>query len=533
MLRAITVLVILLAQAPQAENTGVIRGRVVEKESGHPLPRAAVALRPPSGGAQQAITDERGEFEFTRLSPGPHTLLASAGEYRASHVTMPYVRPGDSQGSPVFLMKAGEVRDGVEVALPRALAISGRVVDDAGNPAANVVVNMRIVKSVAGFVAGQPPVTDDRGAFRVFGVPAGRYVLCADPQLGPAFGRVLTRRPQHVRTCTGEISVTQEDVSGVMVTLGKVETYTLRGRLIGEDGNVPAPSGITLMQTDESRIRSTSSQQERSVDGSFVISEVPPGTYELSAYGGFRPWIKPEDASQRQWGGMTIEVSTADVDGVVLQLARGASLRGRVVYADSRPADPVRALEVRAEPVGFRSGMRPTALPATVGDDDVFELSGLFGPLTLRVNAPRGYVVKSITYRGRDIHQVPTVFGGDRANEAVVVLTNRLGELSGRVLDPSGAPAPSAWVLYFPADPARWSAFGSGIRQHVTNGRYRMWQLPAGEYFVAAVDSDMSRYSASDYDRLSKVAERVILGEAERRTIDLTVRSIPRVPDAP
>jgi hypothetical protein len=144
------------------------------------------------------------------------------------------------------------------------------------------------------------------------------------------------------------------------------------------------------------------------------------------------------------------------------------------------------------------------------------------------VQVPRGHVVKSITYRGRDIHQVPTVFGGDPAHEAIVLLTKPVSEVSGRLLDQSGAPAPAAWVLSFPADPARWKAYGGGIRQRVTNGRYRIPELAAGEYFVAAVTNDLSQLSESDYEQFSKVAERVVLADGERRSLDLRVASVER-----
>ena len=475
MLPAIVMLVSLVAQAtPQPGNTGLIRGRVIEKETGRPLPRAMVALRPSSGSAQQAIADERGEFEFNRLAPGSHTLVGAAGEHRATHVTTPYSRPGDRYGSPFLVLKAGEVLTDVEIALPRAMAISGQVVDDVGAPLANVVLHLRIVESTPGFVFGESPSTDDRGHFRAFGIPTGRYIVCADPDLGPSFTQVRVRRTQHAHSCSGEVVLTNDAVAGVVIQLPRVPTYTIRGRVIGADGNLPTPTGITLARIEVERQRTVSSPQFGD-DGSFVISDIVPGKYELSAFGGFRP-DQPVDPSQRQWTGMSIDISTADVDGVVLQLSRGATLRGRVIYEDPPASpDPVRGLEVRAEPMGFRTARLPTAIPAEVGDDGRFALSGLFGPLALRVSMPRGHLVKSIAYRGRDIHQVPTVFLGDPAHEAVVLLTGRVCELSGR---------------------GTWTTRG---RRRLPRGCCRFPPIPRGGRRTVAVFASASRMAATAF----------------------------------
>jgi hypothetical protein len=434
----------------------------------------------------------------------------------------------------MLMLAAGDVRTGLEIALPRARVISGRIVDDSGTPLARVNIELLIDGTEArdGLTI---PTTDDRGMFRIYGVPSGRYVLCADPRLGASFAVAITKRSQYVRTCypsavdraaAGVLVVANEDVQGVEIRLQKVATYTISGIVLGAMGNPPASTTVSLTRIHTTGSSSTSTPL--SADGTFKVSQLVPGTYELSArLGGFEGHLSRPGDPEREWAGVQFEITTADVDGILLQMTRGATLKGRVSLEDPPGDAERRPVEVRAEPIAFRSGGMPTAVPVEASQDGRFTLTGLFGPVVLRASPPRGYVVKSVMYRGREIIDQAVEISGDAAHEAEIVLTNRTSELSGRVLDVQGNPAAEAWILYFPVDPARWKAFSGGIRQRVTTGRYRIAELPAGEYYVAAVRGDQWRIRTEDYEPLSKVAERITITERERRTADLTVVARP------
>ena len=100
--------------------------------------------------------------------------------------------------------------------------------------------------------------------------------------------------------------------------------------------------------------------------------------------------------------------------------------------------------------------MGPPAF-AQVKPDLTFELSGLFGPLTVQVgNPPRGWIAKSIRFKGEDIIDTLYDFTNARASDPMeIVLTNQGRPISGRVTNDRGEAASEVMVLLIPADPAR------------------------------------------------------------------------------
>lgn len=525
-------------QEPPSRGTATIRGRVIEKESGAPLARAVVSLRGMSRGVvEQNFTNDEGAFEFRQLAAGSYELRASAGEYRATHVSISY-RPSTRPGlGPPLQLKDGEERTDIVVALPRAYAISGRVTDEDGTPLANVQITLPRTSFSTDAYDGRPRTTDDNGAFRLYGLGPGRYTICADAGRGPSFDRQSARRLRYVRTChpsatdaseATEVPLVQGDVDGVEIRMQRRPLFIVAGHVVTADGTPPDNAQIHLTRIEGLGASGTGTRL--AANGSFRVSDVVPGTYEVSAQFGRSERSFEPDERQPQWGGVRFDVTTADVDGIVVTLKRGAAVKGSVVYEDPPQAPPTGPVQVMARPANSSTGSRPQAMPATVADDGTFELKGLFGELTLYTggSSPRGYVLKSVLYKGRDIAFIPTEFDGDPAHQIQVVLTSRTAILSGRVLDDTGAPA-AAMVIHFPADPLRRSGFPRGWGSSGEDGRYRIPQVIAGDYLIAAVkpaDAE-SLTLPEDYDRLAAVAERVTVLENDRRTADLPLVSVP------
>ena len=524
---------------PTAAGTAILRGTVIDKESGAPIVRAVVALRGMSrqGVMVQNLTDERGTFEFRQLAAGTYQLRASPGEYRATHVSMSYPTPTRPGVSEPLRIKDGEERTDIVIALPRAHVISGRVTDEAGSPLANVSISLPRSSFGSGPYDGRPRTTDDNGNFRVFGLGPGRYTLCADANRGVSFDQQSKRRLQYVRTCypsatdqaeATEVSVVEGDVDGVEIRMQRRPLFLITGHVVTAAGAPPEGAQISLTRIEGNGASGTSTRL--AADGSFRISNVVPGTYEVSAQLGRseRNFGEP-DERETQWGGARFDVTTSDVEGVILTLKTGATVRGRLIYEDPPQDPPTGQLQVVARTAGPSSN-RPSAMPATVAEDGTFELKGLFGELIVSMSGSpqRGYVVKSVLYKGRDVAFVPTEFDSDPAQQIQVVLTSRTANLSGQVIDDAGAPVVAS-VIVFPADPSRWKGFQRGYSSSAPNGRYRLTPQVAGEYFVAAVKStDLDQLTLpDDFDRLAAVAERVTLLENDRRTADLRVVTVP------
>jgi hypothetical protein len=166
--------------ATPAAGTGLITGRVVEAEGGAPVPSAVVTLSGRGAGPAQSdnrvLTDAQGRFFFSDLPAGTVNLAASKAGYMPG--TFGQRRPlGRSQ--PIDIGEGGR-RNDIVISLWHYATISGRVVDDAGDPF--VGVDVRIVQQswVAGHrqaTLGARVVTDDRGMYRFSTLAPDDYLV--------------------------------------------------------------------------------------------------------------------------------------------------------------------------------------------------------------------------------------------------------------------------------------------------------------------------------------------------------------------
>lgn len=109
---------VLLAMAPSrvlAQGVGGIGGSVVD-ESGAALPGVTVSLVNPGviGGDQQAVTDARGAYQFTRLVPGTYQVRATLEGFRTS-IQQGIVVNADSTARVDIKLEIGALQESVTV----------------------------------------------------------------------------------------------------------------------------------------------------------------------------------------------------------------------------------------------------------------------------------------------------------------------------------------------------------------------------------------------------------------------------------
>ena len=526
--RVVLLVCLVAGQDPAPSATATLKGQVTDALTGAPIPRAVVtATRLALNHTTQVMADDDGRFTVAALEPDRYVVRAAGGAFRATHVPERLETPLE--------LAAGSTRV-VSIALKPGRALEGRVLDEAGLPLAGVTVAARAHDT--GSTLAPPRRTNDLGTFRIFGLPAGRYMVCTEGALSPTFGPSSDgNQAAFLDTCysTGggepaAIEVTEFDVEGLQIMLPQRRTHTIRGTVLDATG-APAP-GATLefAQILGTGSRRTSHQLQTS---EFAVSNVAPGRYSVLAAIG-SAGHRPADSRGLELGMATVEVTSDDVTGLTVMMRPGAGLRGRLILEEQPPAafNP-QAVRVSVERVdiSWTSGRAPRPKPATLDENLVFQLTGLFGPYLLRVSGlPQDLVVKAIRYRGTDINGMATEFESSPRVTAEIVLTSRGAELSGRALDDLGAPRSGAHVVVLPADPRRWhrrALTHTSIARE--DGTFRVGRLVAGDYLVAALDEG-GRRSLIDhaaFERFARIAERVTLFENDRRTRDLYVRSLP------
>ena len=162
----------------EVQGSGVIRGRITSLATGKPLRRAQVRLTAAEASTPRtASTPIDGRYEFRDIPPGRYTLRVERRGYLA--LTYGQRRP-DEQGRPLEIADK-EVIEKVDFALPRMGVISGRVLDELGEPIAGVTVwalQTRYFQGQRKLVAtGANTRTDITGQYRLLALPPGDYAV--------------------------------------------------------------------------------------------------------------------------------------------------------------------------------------------------------------------------------------------------------------------------------------------------------------------------------------------------------------------
>lgn len=544
-----------------AAATGSITGVVVTDEAPpRPLRRARVALGGPSLELPRVvITRDNGAFAFDALPPGRFTLTVNKeayvpGAYGAS-------RPG-RPGTGIQLDAGQAIK--VTLRLTRGAVITGTVLDVDGRPAVGVVVSA-LYPRVGGALGERqyvnapgavPSTTDDRGVYRIYGLPAGEYIVSAQPAVRQPFGpqtevRMMLRGNAVSRPMTlsqvlhpGVADVSRavrvavragEERGGVDVQLEYVPLATVSGTVSSPVGWSPAR--LTLWRTDEMAQPQSGPVTSADDQGRFAFRSVRPGNYRLAARVTQLPGPGGRGSApvgDVQYGFADIAVNGEDIDGVALGLQPGLSISGHVVFENAQGAPALPSALRLPAPASLAPANGGWPMPAITLEGTRFRVDGIVpGPYRLMIASAQGlrapigtWWLKSIVAAGRDLLDAPLILE-QSVDDAVVTFTDRASELAGTLRDSQGAAAPVLWVIVFPVDRAGWFLNSRRIAA-IRPGRDGQWSvrnLPPGDYRVAVADLDQGEwFDPAVLERLLPAATPVRVTGPEKYTVDLVVR---------
>jgi hypothetical protein len=536
--------------------TASIGGRVTSNTGG-PLRRAEVRAISESGLTRMATTDTEGRYLVRDLPAGTFTLHVS----KTGFVPLYFGQRRPFERRATIRLEQGARAD-ADVRLPRAGAIAGRIYDETGEPLLGArvqAVRRRMVQGQPGLQAvGAADITDDTGAYRLYGLPAGDYFVSATPRRiedragRPVGNAVLVRGAPIFFPGTANRDLAQRitvEVSGEAradLQLNNVTTARVTGVVLTTSGAPAAGAMVSLIARDldfggngtGDASMPLRIQDDAAADGTFELLGVPPGSYRLTAQ--TRPnlsavfdipnqrFVGPAARPVVETGSLPVAVD-GDVGGLTVATAPASTVTVTVVGDDgvTAPLPPAR-ISVRAAdgPSNSMTMMHDGA----DGLGDAKMVLSLAGRASLAVEGlPDNWAVKAIFLDNMDVSDRPIDLSTDRGSAIRVVLTDRVTELSGSVTSGSFAPTDEdadATVVIFTDDESKWAYPSRFVRsaRAKKDGTFQVAGLPpALDYRAVAVDylEDGEETDPEFLKRMRDRAARFSLREGERRAIDL------------
>jgi Carboxypeptidase regulatory-like domain len=263
---------LLAALAVSTIQAATIRGVVLENQTGRPLARALVVAEPVAGSkgaAQAARTNAYGAFEFGAMPGGTYLVSAS----RRGFAPFQYgQKRWKASGIPIVLEDTATTF--LDIRLVRYGSIAGTVVDenDVGLPEHDVIAYRGMHPPE---IAGRA-ITDDRGAYRIWGLEPGSYLIRTTAEQYEEGGYLPTFAKEASRV---------EDAQAVEVRLDEqtndANVRPAPGRLLRVGGRAYTfpPGQVTLTLMSDLGPEYTLSDGS----GAFEFKPMAPGHYELYA----------------------------------------------------------------------------------------------------------------------------------------------------------------------------------------------------------------------------------------------------------
>ena len=471
----------------------VISGRITK--GGKAVPFVAVILEPfdltsPKSSLLKSFTNNEGRYRITGVPEGRYQVKPLAPALVV--VGLP---ESDKAGTGVssnrgftgfvVTVTRGDVVEGIDFAVEPGGVVTGRVTDDAGRPVVAVQVGAQRINDQGQMFGGSSEfATDDRGIYRIFGLPAGNYLVFVSGS-----GRFPSRRyrttfhPDTIdKTRATEVQVaTGGESTGIDIRVGQPQrTYSVSGHLVAQDTGKPLP-GVYLSFSGAGSEGGTTTDSS----GTFKIENCELGNYQLK--------VATTSTGHKGYYSdpVMIAVSDADITDVEIRAIRGITVSGYVIVQD--PRDPAigsgsfqsAAMIATNRQPGLR-GSEVTAGAAPINPDGSFEFTGLRpARLELRpVSLPEGFAFLRIEREGAPMRDVLTLSAGDNIEGLRVVVAYGKGSINGQIKVEGGLlPARMQWQVTV----RRVDGDGETIYQFIdARGHFWVKNLPPALYEIAA-----------------------------------------------
>lgn len=535
-----------------AKETSVITGRVTGGgDDDRPVAGVGIILTP-SGfsryvrrAAARATTGADGFYRLANVPAGSYHLNVVA----PGHTVEGALASRGAADARAVNIEAGETLEHQDFVLVRGGVITGRVTDSDGKPV--VAESLRLYHAADSrtgqlhFGSALNLETDDRGVYRMFGLPAGRYLVCVGEEkasitVSAAFGgrnRARTCHPSATEDAQAkavEVSSGSE-ATGVDITLPPpAKTYEANGRMLDAETGQPVANisyGFGVVTPDGKRISGRGwSNAKTNADGEFRFGNLLPGRYAVFVV------AQDRNAPNYYSDAAPFEIDDESVSGIVVKVRRGATLRGMASIEGATDRAVLAKLAQVTLHVRVASQTRPGELQPgasssfSLQPDGSFHVVGLppgKAQITLDgFSSPRGFTLLRVERGATEQRDGIEIGAGEQVSDVRLRLAYGSTVVRGQIeLRRDGQPAqvPEGGQLYVML--RRMGGVRSSLENIATEvdgrGRFVLENLAAGEYELHA--TVWIRPTSAAPQGSSMTGGRQIVSVPERGEINVTL----------
>ncbi len=401
-------------------------------------------------------------------------------------------RFGASLRANMVSLSSGQHADGVTLRLIPSAVIAGRVTTEGDEPVPNVFVQAMKYTYQGDkrqLADAGTSTTNDRGEYRIWGLPPGRYYVRA------THPRASTMRPgsqvyvpifypgvsDPSRTQTIELHPGDE-ITGIDLNFVLLHSVRISGRVLNAS-SLPTKGAQVTLAGGSGSMTFTVGQASTDAKGAFEIRGVPPGSYVLVAeqFGN----ADPEKVTR---GRTSIEVGDTNVSDAEVVIGPGASVSGHVrIEGKANPDFTKLTVALAAQDDLSSLGFAPDVSNVPLRSDGTFTFHDVpEGTYHIKVlPLPDGYYLKP-SGEG-DAVEAGLKVGRNHAAAVELTLSTGAGRITGTVAQKKDQqPSAGATVVLVPDAPRRGQP--RFYRQALTDsgGRFTLSSVTPGDYKVFA-----------------------------------------------
>lgn len=422
---------------------GAISGRL-DDTAGHPAVTVNVEVvqtQPPYYFSYSTQSGTDGRYVLKNLPTGTYGICFDSSYPTPSsptgYVRQCYKNEPEYAQDPIAVID-GQTTTGIDATLQVGSEVKGHVVDEQGNPAQGVQLDLS-PRSDANSQS-----SDYQGNYDYTGITPGRYQACFDG----LFGSSPTAPYGYASDCANPINPPFDVAAGQTIVLNA--TVDRAGAIGGVVTGNGQPVSGTLVQVFDASTGYEINGTDTAADGTWRVPALAAGSYTVCydptySEGGFRRGCY-DAALGVSDNGTTVPVTPAELTTVDVALVQGASITGSITDSTGNPISNVAITAYPlSEGAGSFNGYTDDSGHYTLGGVTAGQYALCFDTSRATGSSSTGYLPECYNNKP-DEEDADPVTVGDSGAVTVDATLDPGGAISGQVTDTAGHPLEDVYV---------------------------------------------------------------------------------------